>query len=79
MSNLQSKICSCVLSYCVDAARQSEIKQKCVNFVSQVYFHFTTEGNLVDKIDLQTLFLNVTYCHKKVQDYLAVKILDIRL
>ena len=38
--------------------------KKCVNFVNQVYFHFTTEGSLVDKIDLQAFYLSGTYRHK---------------
>ena len=42
-------------------------------------FILTTEGSLVDKIDLQALHLCGTCCHKTGTNPLAVKLLDNRL
>ena len=39
-------------------------KIKCVNFINPVVFILTMEGSLVNKIDLQSLYISETYCHK---------------
>ena len=39
---------------------------------TQVYFHFTTEGSLVNKRDLLALYFSGTYCHKTSTSPLAV-------
>ena len=37
---------------------------KCVSNINQVLFILTTEGSLMNKLDLPTIFLSGTYCHK---------------
>ena len=44
----------------------SDVTNKCVNFVNQMYFHFTMEGSLVNKRELLALHLSGTYCHKTI-------------
>ena len=48
----------------LEAAKQSEIKKKCVELHQQVFCLLLMEGSLVNKTDLRALNLSETYCHK---------------
>ena len=54
-------------------------QQQNLTSATKCSFILTMEGSLADKIELPALYLSKTYCHKGVQDPLAVNLLDNQL